>query len=101
MQSKDNTAEAARKMIEDPLCTRKDEVRYWDAFIVWSTNNQDLKAISNYYNLINKINPFKAIWRNNIIHIRETWVSMERSKQVHNNSKGPLSDLVKWKVRSN
>jgi hypothetical protein len=73
-----HTAVAARRMIEDPLCTWKDEVRYWDALIVWSADNADLKAISNYYNLINKINPFKATWGNNLIHTRQTWVSMGR-----------------------
>jgi hypothetical protein len=53
-------AAVARRMLEDPLCNRKEEVRHWDALIVWSTDNLDLKGISNYYNLVNKINPFKA-----------------------------------------
>jgi hypothetical protein len=91
-------AAVARRMIEDPLCTWKDEVRYWDALIVWSADNMDLKAISNYYNLISKINPFKATWGNNLIYTRQIWVSMGRPKQVRNNSKGPLSETVKWKV---
>jgi hypothetical protein len=93
-----HTAAATRRMIEDPLYTRKDEVRYWDALIVWSADNTDLKAISNYYNLINKINPFKCTWGNNLIHACQTWVSMGRPKQVRKNSKGPLSESVKWKV---
>ena len=58
-------------------------------------DSQDLKAISNYYNLINKINPFK----NNVIHVYETWILVEGPKQVRNNLKGPLSTSVKWKVR--
>jgi hypothetical protein len=88
-------AVAARRMIEDLLCIRNDEVQYWDAFIVWSKDSQDLKAISNYYNLINKVNPLKATWENNVIHVLETWVSMGRPKQVRNNSKGLLSESVK------
>jgi hypothetical protein len=55
-----HTTAATRRMIKDLVCTRKDEVRYWDALIVWSADNVDLKAIFNYYNLISKINPFKA-----------------------------------------
>jgi hypothetical protein len=85
-------------MLEDPLCNRKDEVRHWDALIVWSADPLDLKGISNYYNLVNKINPFKATWGNNLIHDRETWVAMGKPKQVRNNSKGPLEESVKWKV---
>ena len=53
-------AAAARRMLDDSLCNRKDEVRLWDALIVWSADPLDLKGISNYYNLMNKINPFKA-----------------------------------------
>jgi hypothetical protein len=62
---------------------------------VWSADNQNLKAISNYYNLINKISLSKATWGNNVINARKTWVSMGRPKQVRDNSKGPLLDLVK------
>ena len=55
------TAAVARLMIEDPLCNRKEEMWQWDAFIVWFVDFFDLKGISNYYNLENKINIFKAI----------------------------------------
>jgi hypothetical protein len=61
-------------MLKDPLCNRKDEVRHWDAL--------DLKDISNYYNLVKKINPSKATWGNNLIHTRETWVSIGKLKLV-------------------
>jgi hypothetical protein len=50
-----------RLMIEDPLCNRKEEMWHWDAFIVWFADFLDLKGISNYHNLENKINIFKAI----------------------------------------
>ena len=93
-----HTAAAARRMLEDPLCNRKNEVRQWDALIVWSTDALDLQGISNYYNLVNKINPFKATWGNNLIHARQTWIAMGKPKQVRNNSKGPLEQSVKWKV---
>jgi hypothetical protein len=69
-------------MLKDPLCNRKDEVRHWDAVIVWSVDSLDLKDISNYYNLVKKINPSKATWGNNLIHTRETWVSIGKLKLV-------------------
>jgi hypothetical protein len=90
-----HTTVATRRMLKDPLCNRKEGVWHWNTLIVWSANNLDLKSISNHYNLVNKINPFKATWRNNLSHARETWVSMGRPRQVWNNSKGPLVELVK------
>jgi hypothetical protein len=90
-----HTVAVARHMLEDPLYNRKDEVRHWDALNVWSANSLDLKGIYNYYNLVNKINPFKATWGNNLMHARETLVSMEKPKQVRNNSKSPLEESVK------
>ena len=77
-----HTTAAAWCMLEDPLCNRKDEVRHWDALIVWSVDPLDLKGIFNYYNLVKKNNPFKATWGNNLIHARETWVEMEKPKQA-------------------
>lgn len=62
------TTTVARRMLEDPVYNRKEDVRHWDALIVWSADFLDLKGISNYYNLVNKINPFKATWGNNLIH---------------------------------
>ena len=48
---------------------------------------------------MNKINPFKATWKNNFIYACKTWVAMEKPFKVCKNSKRPFKDSIMWKVR--
>jgi hypothetical protein len=54
----------------------KNDFRVWSCFVVWSTDEEILRAISAYYNRINHFQLIQPSWATNILGARNVWVSM-------------------------
>lgn len=53
----------------------KKDFRTWNAFVVWSKDEDKLRKISAFYNRVNHFAPFKPTWATNILAARTVWES--------------------------
>ncbi len=70
-----HSVEAAKALLandewKSPL---KEAIRYWKAFVVYSTDSNQLIAISAFMNQGNKVRQFEASWAANIVAGRTLW----------------------------
>ena len=92
-----HSVEAAKALLENdewksPL---KETIRYWKAFVVYSTASNQLIVISAFMNQGNKERQFEASWAANIMAGRTFWVEHGRPPKERENAviKNP-----KWQV---
>jgi hypothetical protein len=58
--------------------SRRDELRTWGAFIVWSLDPTKLRNISKFYNCTNHLDHAQPTWGNQIISCRNIWIECKR-----------------------
>ena len=89
-----HSVQAAKQLLENdkwqsPL---KEKIQFWKAFVVYSTDSNQLIAISAFMNQGNKVRQFEASWAANIVAGRTLWVEhgcppKERENAVIKNPK--------------
>jgi hypothetical protein len=57
---------------------RKNELKHWNALIVWSLDHTKLRNISKFYNCTNHLNHAQPTWGNQIIACRNIWITYKR-----------------------
>ena len=92
-----HNVEAAKTLLKNdewksPL---KESIRFWKAFVVYSTDSNQLIAISAFMNQGNKVRQFEASWAANLIAGRNLWVEHDCPPKERENAvvKNP-----KWQV---
>ena len=92
-----HSVEAAKTLLKNdewksPL---KESIRFWKAFVVYSTDSNQLIAISAFMNQGNKVRQFEASWAANLIAGRNLWVEHDCPPKERENAvvKNP-----KWQV---
>ena len=73
----------------------KEAIRYWKAFLVHSTDMNQLIAISAFMNQGNKVRQFEASWAANIVAGRTLWVEHDRPAKERENA---VTKNPKWQV---
>lgn len=89
---------AARALLENdewksPI---KDTIRFWKAFVVYSTDSNQLIAISAFLNQGNKVRQFEASWAANIVAGRTLWEEHDCPPKERENA---VNKNPKWQVR--
>ena len=63
---------------------RKNELKSWEAVIVWTLDPVQLTEISKFYNSSNHLTHSQPMWRNQIVSCRNIWLSYKRPSNVPN-----------------
>lgn len=87
-----HSVEASKRLIKDESWTnedRKEDIKTWRAFVVWSKDHAKLTAISTYLNASNHFKHFNPTWAWNIYHARKVWLTYGRPAWVRKNAVGP------------
>ena len=92
-----HSLEASQIILNDPDFQHelKEDLRYWNAFLVWSSDWGKLRKISTFLNSGNKIKAFEASWAANIVAARDVWIAHGSPPKERENAKVQSS---KWKV---
>jgi len=74
----------ASKELQQGGCgeARQKELQTWDAFIVWTLDQNKLRNISKFYNYTNHLDHAQPTWGNQIISCRNIWISCKRPTEV-------------------
>lgn len=62
--------------------TRRNELRTWNAYIVWTLDTVQLHNISKFYNSTNHLNHAQPTWGNQIISGRNIWLHCGRPTNI-------------------
>ena len=96
----------ASKELQNGGCgaTRRDELRTWGAYIVWTRNANQLRNISKYYNCTNHLDHAQPTWGNQIISCRNIWTTYKRptsdKDEATARKNNAFFSLVRYKVTS-
>lgn len=94
-----HSIEASKRLVSDRSFkdeNRKNELRTWSAFFVWSTDDLQLNDISSFYNESNNFDVFSPTIVNNILHARKTWEIYGRPPKCRSNSSSEMKKP--WEV---
>ena len=74
---------------------RKNELKSWDAVIVWTLDPAQLTEISKFYNSANHLTHSQPTWGNQIVSCRNIWLSYKRPSSLPNeaDSRGNMATM--------
>lgn len=85
--------------------TRRLELQTWNAFIVWSLDQNKLRNVSKFYNCTNHLDHAQPTWGNQIISCRNIWLACKRPTEVltedSTRKNKAVCNLTNYKVRVN
>lgn len=74
----------ASKALQKEGCgeERRKTLSTWSAYVVWSLDPNELRAISMYYNKTNHLDHAKPTWGNQVISCRNIWIACKRPAET-------------------
>ena len=74
----------ASKELQDGGCgvSRRNELRTWRAYIVWSLDATKLRSISKFYNITNHLDHAQPTWGNQLMSCRNIWIACKRPTET-------------------